>query len=61
MPGVVDHIRGQKPAQRRQFIVDTFAEGFGDLIRADPSAFRGKFRKMAATPFAFYRGSAVLF
>jgi uncharacterized protein (DUF2252 family) len=61
MPGVVDHIRGQKPAQRKQFIIDVFHEGFGELIRADPSAFRGKFRKMAATPFAFYRGSAVLF
>jgi uncharacterized protein (DUF2252 family) len=61
MAGVVEHIRGQKPKQRQQFIVDTFTEGFGDLIRADPSAFRGKFRKMAATPFAFYRGSAVLF
>jgi uncharacterized protein (DUF2252 family) len=27
----------------------------------DPSAFRRKFRKMAASPFAFYRGSAALF
>lgn len=61
MAGVVDQIRGQKPAQRQQFIVEVFAEGFGELIRADPGAFRGKFRKMAATPFAFYRGSAVLF
>ena len=54
-------LRGQKPEQRKQFIVDVFAEGFGDLIRADPDAWRGKFRKMAATPFAFYRGSAALF
>jgi uncharacterized protein (DUF2252 family) len=28
---------------------------------ADPDAFRQKFRKMAADPFAFYRGSACLF
>jgi uncharacterized protein (DUF2252 family) len=28
---------------------------------ADPDAFRQKFRKMAAGPFAFYRGSACLF
>ena len=30
-------------------------------IERDPRAFRGKFRKMAADPFAFYRGSAPLF
>ncbi|WP_285752315.1 DUF2252 domain-containing protein [Lentzea sp. NBRC 105346] len=28
---------------------------------ADPAAFRHKFRKMAASPWAFYRGSACLF
>ncbi len=61
MTAVVEQIRGQNPKQRQQLIIDVFHDGFGDLIRADPSAFRGKFRKMAATPFAFYRGSAVLF
>ena len=30
-------------------------------MAADPAAFRTKFRKMAADPFAFYRGSACLF
>ncbi|MEU5692971.1 DUF2252 domain-containing protein [Actinosynnema sp. NPDC020468] len=30
-------------------------------MSADPAAFRHKFRKMAAEPFAFYRGSACLF
>ncbi|MBA3233543.1 MAG: DUF2252 domain-containing protein [Propionibacteriales bacterium] len=30
-------------------------------MKSDPSAFRSKFRKMAADPFAFYRGSACLF
>ncbi|WP_285508731.1 DUF2252 domain-containing protein [Actinokineospora sp. NBRC 105648] len=30
-------------------------------MSADPVAFRAKFRKMAAEPFAFYRGSACLF
>ena len=30
-------------------------------MEADPAAFRTKFRKMAADPFAFYRGSACLF
>jgi uncharacterized protein (DUF2252 family) len=42
-------------------IVDTLVEAFSDLMRADPAAFRIKFRKMAADPFAFYRGSACLF
>ena len=31
------------------------------LIEADPRAFRRKFRKMAADPFAFYRGRRCLF
>jgi uncharacterized protein (DUF2252 family) len=30
-------------------------------MAADPAAFRSKFRKMAADPFAFYRGSAAVF
>ncbi|MCV7417447.1 DUF2252 domain-containing protein [Mycolicibacterium litorale] len=30
-------------------------------MAADPGAFRTKFRKMAADPFAFFRGSACLF
>ncbi|WP_414639057.1 DUF2252 domain-containing protein [Actinophytocola sp.] len=30
-------------------------------MRADPIAFRRKFRKMASAPFAFYRGTACLF
>lgn len=42
-------------------IVDTLVEAFADLMAAAPAAFRTKFRKMAADPFAFYRGSACLF
>jgi uncharacterized protein (DUF2252 family) len=42
-------------------IVDTLVDAFADLMTADPAAFRTKFRKMAADPFAFYRGSACLF
>jgi uncharacterized protein (DUF2252 family) len=41
--------------------VEVLVETFADLMEADPSAFRTKFRKMAADPFAFYRGSACLF
>ena len=47
--------------ERRAHIVDVLADAFGDLIDADPRAFVRKFRKMAADPFAFYRGSAALF
>nr|WP_239523116.1 DUF2252 domain-containing protein [Geodermatophilus normandii] len=36
-------------------------EAFSELMAADADAFRTKFRKMAADPFAFYRGSACLF
>src|SRR3954466_10648927 len=46
---------------RSERIVDTLVGAFEDLMAADPAAFRTKFRKMAADPFAFYRGSACLF
>jgi uncharacterized protein (DUF2252 family) len=46
---------------RRHRIVDTLTDAFADLMAADPAAFRTKFRKMAASPFAFYRGSDCLF
>ena len=46
---------------REKFIVERLREAFSDLMREDPDAFRTKFRKMAADPFAFYRGSACLF
>ncbi|WP_112268743.1 DUF2252 domain-containing protein [Lentzea terrae] len=42
-------------------IVSVLEDAFTDLMTADPAAFRHKFRKMAAEPFAFYRGSACLF
>jgi uncharacterized protein (DUF2252 family) len=47
--------------ERQAHIVDVLVEAFADLIEADSRAFRRKFRKMAADPFAFYRGSAPLF
>ncbi len=48
-------------ATRTRLIVDVLIEAFEPLMKSDPSAFRSKFRKMAADPFAFYRGSACLF
>jgi uncharacterized protein (DUF2252 family) len=46
---------------RQQEIVDVLVDAFAALMAADADAFRTKFRKMAADPFAFYRGSACLF
>jgi uncharacterized protein (DUF2252 family) len=53
--------RRQSRAKRQQQIIDVLEDAFADLMEADPRAFRGKFRKMAADPFAFYRGAACLF
>jgi uncharacterized protein (DUF2252 family) len=47
--------------QRAQWIVDVLVAEFGEPMRRDPTSFRRKFRKMAASPFAFYRGSASIF
>jgi len=46
---------------RRDQIVEVLDDAFAPLMRADPKAFRAKYRKMAADPHAFYRGSACLF
>ncbi|HET6876363.1 MAG TPA: DUF2252 domain-containing protein [Jatrophihabitans sp.] len=48
-------------AKRRKRIIDVFDTAFGGLAQSAPAAFRVKYRKMAADPFAFYRGSACLF
>lgn len=47
--------------QRGEEILTVFDTAFGRLLAADPAAFRVKFRKMAASAFAFYRGTACLF
>jgi uncharacterized protein (DUF2252 family) len=47
--------------ERESFIVECLENAFADVMKADPDAFRTKFRKMAADPFAFYRGSACVF
>jgi uncharacterized protein (DUF2252 family) len=46
---------------RAEALTDVFVTEFGELMALDRAAFRRKFRKMAASPFAFYRGSACLF
>ncbi|MFB7509304.1 DUF2252 domain-containing protein [Streptomyces broussonetiae] len=47
--------------ERGEEILAVFDTAFGRLLAADPAAFRVKFRKMAASAFAFYRGTACLF
>ncbi|MEU2182772.1 DUF2252 domain-containing protein [Streptomyces thermolilacinus] len=47
--------------ERGEQILAVFDTAFGELLAADPAAFRVKFRKMAHSAFAFYRGSACLF
>ncbi|PGH20332.1 hypothetical protein AJ80_03600 [Polytolypa hystricis UAMH7299] len=53
----------QQPSaeQRGEEILQVFSVAFGELLSADPAAFKVKFRKMANSAFAFYRGSACLF
>lgn len=47
--------------ERGERILEVFGTAFGELLAADPAAFRVKFRKMAASAFAFYRGTACLY
>ncbi len=47
--------------RRTATIVDVLTDAFAELMAADPTAFRRKYHKMAADPFAFYRGTACLF
>jgi uncharacterized protein (DUF2252 family) len=62
MAGTVDLGRQSRSSDgRRAEIVDVLVDAFSELMEADRDAFRQKFRKMAAGPFAFYRGSACLF
>lgn len=48
-------------AARKKYLVDVFETNFGEQMRAQPKAWTGKFRKMSAGAFPFYRGSAVVY
>lgn len=61
MSALFDTLATEKPEARQAFIVQSFIDNYEDIITKDPGAWRGKFRKMAETAFAFYRGSAPLF
>ena len=49
------------PRDRTAVIIEVLRDAFAPLMRADPVAFRAKYRKMARDPLAFYRGAACLF
>ena len=48
-------------SKRSNLIVSVLEDAFAPLMKADPVAFRTKYRKMASDPHSFYRGSACLF
>ena len=58
--GMVSHVTKADERRKKQ-IIDILGEAFAPLMKADPAAFRVKYRKMAVDPFAFYRGTACLF
>ncbi|WEH32925.1 DUF2252 domain-containing protein [Streptomyces sp. AM 4-1-1] len=47
--------------QRGERILAVLGTAFGGLLAADPAAFRARFRRMAGSASAFYRGTACLF
>ncbi|WP_026411534.1 DUF2252 domain-containing protein [Actinomadura oligospora] len=61
MASITQVLRDLTPAERQERIVDVLVEAYRDLMRRSPDEFRRRFRRMAADPFAFYRGSAPLF
>ena len=46
---------------RRKYLVDVFETNYGEQMRLQANAWRGKFRKMSAGAFPFYRGSAAVY
>ena len=58
---LVEAIAARPAEQRTDELIGILVDAFEPLIKAAPAAFRTKFRKMAADPFAFYRGSACVF
>lgn len=61
MPHLTGALTADGPDARRDHIVAALTEAFSELMSRDPVGFRRRFRKMAADPFTFYRGSAFLF
>lgn len=56
-----DRIMQSSDTERQQLIIASFTDNYQALMENNAAAWQGKFRKMAKSPFAFYRGSAALF
>lgn len=52
---------GTANAARQKYLVDVFETNYGEQMRAQSTAWQGKFRKMSAGAFPFYRGSAAVY
>ncbi len=61
MTKLTEQLKKESAASRQEFIIHSFLDNYQPLISNDPSAWRSKFRKMATSPFNFYRGSAALY
>ena len=61
LTNLIDLIKNSSDEVRQKAIIHSFIDSYGELIANDSSAWYGKFRKMARSPFSFYRGSAALF
>lgn len=57
----IEELTTEDDTTRERHLIDSLRDAFSAMISENPLAFRHKFRKMAADPFAFYRGSACLF
>ena len=51
----------ESPDERQTKVVEVLVLAFSELMVADPEAFGHRFRRIAAGPFTFYRGSVPLF
>jgi uncharacterized protein (DUF2252 family) len=61
MASIIDTLHAREPQERQAQIIDVLVEAFAELMERSPAEFRRRFRKMAADPFAFYRGSACIY
>ncbi|TAF32359.1 MAG: DUF2252 domain-containing protein [Cytophagales bacterium] len=61
MTKLTELLKKESDTSRQKFVIGSFLKNYQALIKNDPSAWRSKFRKMATSPFNFYRGSAALY
>lgn len=61
MSKIAEKIKAENAADRQAFIIRSFTDNYAAIMTEDAAAWRGKFRKMSESAFAFYRGAAALF